>query len=152
MKTLHLVRDRWTHTETEGVLTFGDATFYTIERPWIATDPGGKPFESCIPAGRYMLRPHVHHGDDVVALVNEGHAVYYMNEDRPNEVGRYKVLLHTGNWSADVVGCIAPGKLRSASGKGPMVTSSRDTMKKVMEYIDGDAAVLNISWQAEEPA
>ena len=89
---------------------------------------------------------------DVVALVNEGHAVYYMNEDRVGEVGRYKVLLHTGNWSTDVVGCIAPGRLRSASGKGPMVTSSRATMKKVMEYIDGDAAVLNISWQAEEPA
>jgi len=151
MKTLNLLRDLWTHTETEGVLTFGDATLYTIERPWIATDPGGKPFQSCIPAGRFILRPHVHHGTDVVALVNPGHAVYYMNADRPNEVGRYKVLIHAGNWVDDVVGCIAPGSSRADSPQGPMVTSSKNSMKKIMEYIGAESAVLNISWKSGEP-
>ena len=152
MKQLNLIRDRWTNTETEGVLTFGDATLYTIERPWIATDPGGKPFQSCIPAGTYNLRPHIHHDKEVVALVNAGHGVYYMNADRPNEVGRYKVLIHAGNWVDDVVGCIAPGKTRTMSDRGPMVTSSSDSMKRIMEYLDGDQAVIHISWKNEEPS
>ena len=153
MQELELIRDRWTHTETEGVLTFENVTLYTIERPWIATAPGGKPFKSCIPAGRYALRPHKRgNGDDVVALVNAGHAVYYMNADRPHEVGRYKILLHSANWSFQVVGCIAPGKSRAQSDKGPMVTSSRASMKQIMEYIDGDEAVINITWKDGEPA
>ncbi len=152
MKTLDLIRDRWTHTETEGVLTFGDATLYTIERPWIATAPGGEPFKSCIPAGRYALRPHKRgNGDDVVALVNAGHAVYYLNADRPSEVGRYKILIHSANWVHQVVGCIAPGVSRTASDKGRMVTSSRASMKKSMEYIGDESAVLNISWKNGEP-
>ena len=151
MKHLTLTRDMHTVTETEGVLTFGDATLYTIERPWIATDPGGKPFASCVPAGRYRLRPHVHHGNDVVALVNDGHAVYYMNADRPNEVGRYKVLIHAGNWVDDVVGCIAPGRKRVNSDRGPMVTSSRAAMKTIMEYIGGENAALTINWKDGEP-
>ena len=152
MKELDLIRDLWTHTETQGVLTFGDVTLYTIERPWVATSPGGEPFKSCIPAGRYILRPHKRgNGDDVVALVNAGHAVYYLNADRPSEVGRYKILIHSANWVHQVVGCIAPGSSRANSDNGPMVTSSRASMKKIMEYIDGDSAVLNISWKGVEP-
>ena len=152
MKELNLIRDRYTHTETEGVLTFENVTLYTIERPWIATAPGGEPFKSCIPAGRYLLRPyHRGNGDDVMALVNAGHGVYYMNADRPNEVGRYKILIHSANWVHQVVGCIAPGASRTDSAKGRMVTSSRASMKKIMEYIGDESAVLNISWKNGEP-
>ena len=152
MKELNLIRDRWTHTETEGVLTVGNATLYTIERPWIATDPGGKPNKSCVPAGRYFLRPHTRSsGAEVVALVNPGHAVYYMAADRPSGIGRFKVLIHSGNWVEDVIGCIAPGSGRSGSDKGPMVTSSRSAVASIMSYIGDESAVLNISWKDGEP-
>ena len=153
MKTLNLIRDDWSHTETMGVLTFGDKTLQTIELPWISTAPGGEPRKSCIPAGRYELKSHARpNGEVVVALVSPGHAVYYLDEDRPNNVGRFLILIHVGNWTKDIVGCIAPGKNRAQSDKGPMVTSSRDSMKKIMEYIDGDEAVINITWKHEEPA
>ena len=152
MKELNLIRDRWTHTETEGVLTFGDATLYTIEQEWRPTDPGGQPNNSCIPAGRYNLRPHTRpNGDEVIALVNPGHAVYYKASDRPNGIGRFMILGHSGNWSSDVIGCFAPGTGRSNSDKGPMVTSSKAAMKKIMEYINGDEAVINITWKEGEP-
>lgn len=153
MKELHLIRDNWSHTEVLGTLSFGDERLHTIERPWIATDPGGKPYESCIPAGRYQLRFHEHHGNKVVALTNPGHAVFYRDEDRDGGVGRFMVLIHVGNWVDDVVGCIAPGKARATSGDGrPMVTSSKDSMKKIMEYIGYDDAEILIDWTTGEPA
>ncbi len=152
MKFLTLIRDDWSDTETMGVLTFGGKTLQTIERPWIPTDPGGKSRESCIPAGRYTLRPHTRpSGDEVVALVNPGHAVYYLDEDRPSSVGRFLILIHSGNWAKNVVGCIAPGKTRTESAQGPMVTNSRDSMKQIMEYINGDEAVIDITWKHGEP-
>ncbi len=151
MKFLTQIRDDWSDTETMGVLTFGGKTLQTIERPWISTDPGGKSRESCIPAGRFLLRPHARrNGDVVVALVNPGHAVYYLDEDRPN-VGRFLILIHSANWVHQIMGCIAPGKTRTQSDQGMMVTSSRSAMRQIMEYIDGDEAVIDITWKHGEP-
>ena len=125
---------------------------FRSERPWIETAPGGEPEKSCVPAGRYILRPHHRgNGDDVVALVNPGHGVYYMNADRPNAVGRFKILIHSANWVHEVIGCIAPGVGRLNSDKGRMVTASRASVKKIMEYIGDESAVLNISWKDGEP-
>jgi len=153
MKELNLIRDTWSHTETMGVLTFGDMELQTIEPPWIATDPGGKSRESCVPAGRYLLRPHKRpSGDESVALVNPGHAVYYLASDRTNDVGRFLILIHPGNWVSDVVGCIAPGKTRANSEKGRMVTSSKSSMRAIMDHIGGDEAIIHISWRNDEPA
>jgi len=152
MKELNLTRDKWSHMEVMGVLTFGDETLQTIERPWVPTEPGGKPYQSCIPAGRYNLRFHDHHGKKVVALVNPGHAVFYRDEDRDGGVGRFMILIHVGNWVDDVVGCIAPGNARATSGDGrPMVTSSKDSMKMIMEYIGDDDAQIIIDWINGEP-
>ena len=118
-----------------GTLTFGDTTLSTIERPWLPTSPGGKPFESCIPPGDYELVQHRRaSGDRVLALINPGFAVFYQNEDRPREVGRYLILIHAANFSDQVVGCLAPGTGRTVTERGPMVTSSRDAMKLIMEW------------------
>lgn len=153
MKTLTLIRDDWSDKETMGLLTFGGKTLHTIERPWQSTYPGGEPFKSCIPAGRYLLRPHARsNGGIVVALINPGHGVYYSKHDRINDVGRYKILIHSANWVHQIVGCIAPGKTRTESDQGMMVTSSRDSMEQIMGYIDGDEAIINISWRHGEPA
>lgn len=152
MKELTLIRELHSDTETQGVLEFGDTKLFTIERPWIPSDPGGKSRESCVPAGRYILRPHRRpDGLESVALVNPGHAVYYLSEDRLSDVGRFLILIHSGNWVENVVGCIAPGLTRTTSDRGPMVTSSRSSMEKVMSYINGDEAVIHISWKDGEP-
>ena len=150
MKHFKLERKPSTSNETEGFLTFNNKTLMTIERPWIPDDenPGGMPFESCVPAGIYRLIYHTRpSGDEVLALINETLGVYYLEEDIPEgEHGRYLILIHVGNWAHDVVGCIAPGRGRSSSPQGRMVTHSRKAMEEIMEYVAGDDAELEIKW------
>ena len=127
---LTLTRFAYTPTETQGLL---DDTWWTIERPWIPGDhPGGLSFESCIPDGRYKLIKHTRpNGDKVVALVNPSLGVWYRKEDRPEEWGRYLVLIHSGNFVNHVVGCIAPGLSRSIYDNRIMVGSSRAAMRQI---------------------
>jgi len=136
-------------TETEGFLSFSGHVLATIEQEWRRDParPGGVSFNSCVPVGTYQLRPHTRpDGKNVVALINENLGVYYLEEDLPPEGGRYLILMHIANWSHNVVGCIGPGMGKADSDSGPMVTSSTAAMKLVMDYIDGDDAVLEIRW------
>lgn len=145
MKLLTLTREASSNTETLGVLSFGLQSMYTIERPWIPTHPGGKPGESCVPAGQYELIPHTRpNGDKVLALINPGLGVYYLAGDRFHGVGRYLILIHAGNWAHDVIGCIAPGLSRATSNEGPMVTKSRDAMEQLMDFVDREYAEILI--------
>jgi len=148
MKHLLLERKPTTHFETEGFLSFDRTVLATIEKPWIDGDtPGGKPFESCIPAGKYNLILHTRpDGKKVVALINEDLGVYYIEEDVPEKGGRYLILIHIANWSHDVVGCVGPGTGKTQSAKGPMVTNSKAAMSQIMDYINGDSAELEIRW------
>jgi len=141
MKTLRLEREAPTAVETMGRLYVGSHVLHAVEQEWRPTAPGGEPFNSCIPAGRYKLILHKRpNGDEVVALENPGLGVYYEEFDRPNGIGRYLILIHAGNTHHDVVGCIAPGKGRH----GQMVTHSRDAMKSIMSYIGDEEAELII--------
>lgn len=141
MKNLLLQREPSTDSETMGRLTFNNTTLHTVEQEWRPTAPGGEPFNSCVPAGRYTLIHHLRpSGKKSLALVNPGLGVYYEDLDRPNKVGRYLILIHPGNTHKDVVGCIAPGLGRVDS----MVTSSRKAMKKIMDYVGDDDAELLI--------
>ncbi len=146
MKHLVLNRESPTATEIRGRLSFDGQTLYTIERPWIPTAPGGKSFESCIPAGDYALQQFTRpNNDTVLALTNPGLAVYLHDGHRPSSVGRYLILIHAANWADQVNGCIAPGKGRGLNTRGPMVTQSRDAMDILMGYIDGaDDAQISI--------
>ena len=148
MKHLLVERLPTTPTHTEGFLSWAGSVVCTIERPWIDDGtPGGKPYESCVPAGVYKLRPHTRQdGKKVVALINADLGVYYLEEDMPQEGGRFLILLHIANWVKDVVGCIGPGLWKTDSTQGRMVKSSIPAMRKVMDYIDGDEAELEIRW------
>jgi hypothetical protein len=149
MKRLLIERKPSGEAETQGFLTFPKHTFCTIEQEWRPDPdrPGGESNNSCVPAGIYHLRPHTRpDGKRVVALVNEDLGVYYLEEDLPPEGGRFLILMHIANWSHDVVGCIGPGTGKAQSDKGPMVTSSAAAMRKVMEYIGDDDAILEIRW------
>lgn len=148
MKHLLIERLPTTPTHTEGFLSWKGGLGATIERPWIDDGtPGGKPRESCVPAGVYKLRPHTRpDGKKVVALVNPDLGVYYLEDDLPAEGGRFLILIHIANWVKDIVGCIGPGIWKTDSTQGRMVKSSKAAMKKVMDYIDGDEAELEIRW------
>ena len=130
---LTLTRYAYTPTETQGVLQAGNEFFQTIERPWIkGPHIGGASFESCIPDGRYKLVKHTRpNGDKVVALVNPRLGVWYQKEDRPDVWGRYLVLIHSGNYVSDIVGCIAPGLTRTIYNNRFMVGASRAAMNRI---------------------
>lgn len=149
MKRLLLERKRSGAKETEGFLSFPGTVLATIEQEW-RVDPrrrGGESNNSCVPNGTYQLRPHTRpDGKNVVALVNEDLGVYYLEEDLPEKGGRFLILMHIANWSHDVIGCIGPGLGKADSDQGPMVTSSSAAMQKIMDYIDGDDAILEIRW------
>lgn len=86
---------------------------------------------SSIPAGTYRLIPHPRpNGDDVLALVNPGLGVYYLDSDRPRKVGRFMILIHPANHVGELAGCIAPGMRH----EGDEVRDSRDAMGEIMKY------------------
>lgn len=131
---LVLERYCYSETETEGHLWLNDSEYvYTLERPWIDDVPGGMPFESCVPDGEYSLRHHVRpNGDRVFALWNPDLHVYYTKQERGDNEGRYLILLHSANWIEQIVGCIAPGLVRTIYENKRMVRSSRQAMAKIM--------------------
>lgn len=134
-RTLRLIRTSYGETETEGKLWLNENEYlFTIERPWKPGLPGGLPFESCVPDGTYELIPHRRpNGDLVFALRNPDLGVYYTDQERGKRSGRYLILIHAGNKVADVVGCIAPGMVRTIADNTRMVRSSREAMKLIME-------------------
>ncbi len=134
MTQLILERFNYSETETEGRLWLNANEFvYTLERPWIDGVPGGMPFESCVPDGEYMLIQHQRpNGDRVFALRNPDLSVFYTKQERGNEPGRYLILLHSANYISQIVGCIAPGMLRTIYENQRMVRSSREAMRKIM--------------------
>lgn len=149
MKHILLERQPSGVAEVQGFMSWPGTLLATIEQEWREDldRPGGESNNSCVPAGKYQLIPHTRpNGQKVVALVNEDLGVYYLKEDRPVEGGRFLCLAHIANWSFNVKGCIGPGIGKANSNKGPMVTSSRAAMKKLMDYIDGDDAELEIRW------
>jgi hypothetical protein len=143
---MHLVLTRFAYTpeNTQGSLRIEGTgiELYTIERPWIEHDQaGGRPFESCIPDGTYDLVPYRRrNGDKVFALVNADLGVYFTEAARIPDAngikhGRYKCLVHPGNYVDDVVGCIAPGTSRSIHSNRMMVGSSRAAMQQIMNLV-----------------
>ncbi len=135
MSDLLLERYCYSEIETEGRLYLPeqDDYLYTLERPWIEGSPGGLPFESCVPDGAYELIPHTRpNGDKVYALRNPDLHVYYTREERGDQSGRYLILLHAANWIEEIVGCIAPGLVRTIAQNKRMVRSSREAMRLIM--------------------
>ena len=145
MRKLVLERYHYGDEITEGRLRLGDRTLRTLERPWKSGAPGGLPFESCVPDGTYSLRSHTRkNGDKVLALVNESLGVYYKKKDRENGIGRYKILIHSANWVEQVVGCVAPGLIRTINNNKIMVGSSRLAVAEIMKYIGDEKAEIEI--------
>ncbi len=58
--------------------------------------------------------------------------MYFTKQDRGTREGRYKILMHSANWVGQVVGCIAPGLVRTIADNRLMVRSSRRAVAKIM--------------------
>ena len=133
---LVLERFCYSETETEGRLYLPELHndyLCTLERPWIAGPHGGMPFESCVPDGKYQLVAHRRQNDDqVYALRNPALGVFYTKQERGDLEGRYLILLHSATWVEQVVGCIAPGLVRTIAENKRMVRASRDAMRQIM--------------------
>ena len=145
-KTARLRRDPPEENGTPGRLEAGDLVLYTIERPWIPTAPGGEPFKSCVPAGRYHLSPFTRaNGDEVIALLNPGLGVFIQDDHRPNGCGRYAILFHSANFAKELAGCIAPGITQARDYLNqPYVGHSKKAMQQLMAWYAGGPAELVI--------
>lgn len=103
--------------DTEGVLILPSHELFTMENPWTPDSAfmGGKPFVSCIPDGEYELIPWRRPRGDEVYLLNNPDLGVYKTEDEMRAAGggRFLCLLHTANFSSDVLGCVAPGMRRT---------------------------------------
>lgn len=147
---LLLERFAYTPTETQGRLTcpaVPDILFWTIERPWINNPlgPGGMPFQSCVPDGKYTLVSYQRSdGSYCHALKNPQLGVYVYP---PDGVGRYAVLIHAGNTVDDVVGCIAPGSTRTIHENQVFVGNSRKSLEhlhRLADPLDSNIHTLDI--------
>ena len=106
---------------TVGVLTVGDFRCFTLELP----DKDNQPNVSCIPPGAYeYFKRNSPSNGPVLEL--------------KNVVGRSFVQVHKGNYTRNVKGCILIGKtIADIDSDGiPDVTSSGDTLGKLLDYVD----------------
>ena len=142
---LTLVRDYQGTDCTQGKLSLLDATWHTMERPWvpIIKAPCGRKGVSCVPPGLYRLVRHNSEGHPRVwALVNADLWVYHWDEDVPAErrgIARTVVLIHVANFASELRGCIAPGTGRAiVEGGRRMVTHSADALADLKARLSWD--------------
>lgn len=94
--TFRIVRSKLSPDDpTEGSLTFGDQTIFTLEQPW----RDNKHDVSCIPNGTYPC---------VLAWSNRFKKLMPRLVNVPNREG---ILIHPGNFAGDTHGCILVGSL-----------------------------------------
>lgn len=135
-----LERFSYTETETMGRLIAGDWRCWTIERAWQPSKtPGGLPFHSCVPDGRYdLVRYRSPKRGPVLCLINPALGVFMQEYDRHEDrsgsrVGRYMIQIHPANMAHELAGCIAPGRTQIQTADGPAVRYSRDTFDEMMK-------------------
>jgi hypothetical protein len=138
---LTLVRHAYLRDCTLGRLYAGDLTLCTLEEPWIPDPdgPGGQrkepgKRESCVPDGEYRLIPHRRPtGAEVWALVNPALGVYYRGTDIPagQRWGRSFILIHTGNTTDDIEGCILVGLRHGRLDGKDAVLESRAALERL---------------------
>ncbi len=132
---------------TLGYLQVGNVKLATIEEAWLADPdgPGGQRregaiVESCVPDGTYQLLPHSSDKfPNVWRLYNPRLGVYNWPADIPagQKWGRSAILIHSGNSTSDIMGCIAIGRSHSWDAGKPMVLESRAAMTTLRATLGG---------------
>lgn len=123
---LKLVRHAYLPDATLGRLYVEELALATLEEPWVRNPfgPGGQKktqtlHESCVPDGLYDLVPHSgQRFQSVWALVSPEHGIFHWPGEIPMGArwGRSAILIHAGNDTGDIEGCIAVGLAHSGNG------------------------------------
>ncbi len=139
---------------TPGKLTAGSLQLCTLEEAWRPDPdgPGGQKrdgalIESCIPDGEYTVVPHESAKfPDTYALVAEHLGVYRWPADIPagQPWGRSAILIHAGNTTDDIMGCIAVGGAHGKLGQKPAVLFSRAALNDLRDALGHETHVLTI--------
>ena len=112
-----------------GSLATGDFDCYTLELPW----NDNKPNVSCIPEGTYEA--FVDHN------VTIGGKYVIRLRDVPDRTG---ILIHVGNYTSDIAGCILVGNSQVTNSVKKMVTSSKNTMENLLTEVGVEDLMVEI--------
>jgi hypothetical protein len=151
---LTLPRFSYGRDATLGTLYVATLRLATLEEPWAADPegPGGQRREgglreSCVPDGTYELRPHTSakYPDGVWALVNPVLGVYAPGT-RPagQKWGRDAILIHSGNTTDNIEGCILVGHRHGELDGMPAVLDSRNALTALRAALGTGSHTLQI--------
>lgn len=105
---------------TVGMINFNQFRCFTLELPWHNNHSN----VSCIPVGLYEC--------EKAKSPSKGNCISIKNV-----VDRSNILIHVGNYTSDILGCVLVGdSLRDINGDGiPDVTNSKITFDKLMSAL-----------------
>lgn len=137
---LHLTLNRIDETENEtigelrveGKPELESTVFHTIERPWL----DNKPRVSCIPKGTYQFAPHGWEDGSTDHMTRVWELL-----DVPDRTG---ILMHVGNTSKDVIGCIAIGLTTGVVDGHPACLQSKQAIDLLREQIGQESGTITI--------
>lgn len=147
-----LMRFAYLPNVTLGRLMVGSLTLATLEEPWIANPfgPGGQRRdgihrESCVPDGNYDLVPHnTPKHPNVWALQNTALGVWHNSPPPGMTYGRSAILIHSGNTTGDIEGCILVGLRHGRIEGTDAVLESRMALSQLQARLGTSAHSLNI--------
>lgn len=135
MRTIYLDRYEITEHSTRSRLVGAlPDDLYGIEKPWRENQA----FESCIPEGVYTLFPHHSPRFKTCFIIVGGTVTMEEHED----AARFACLFHAANWARQVQGCVGIGLAATDSAEGPMVTSSRAAMSKLIAELTAPVQLI----------
>jgi len=130
MKLTKLLIERYSHGEKQtignliGLSESGHALFTcdTLELPWL----NNQKQISCIPTGKY--------------LVKKRYSKKFKNHLHITNVeNRSYILIHSGNYYTDILGCVLVGRLGFVNSDDIIdVSSSKKTLKKLLNFVESD--------------
>jgi len=130
MKLTKLLIERYSHGEKQtignliGLSESGYALFTcdTLELPWL----NNQKQISCIPTGKY--------------LVKKRYSKKFKNHLHITNVeNRSYILIHSGNYYTDILGCVLVGRLGFVNSDDIIdVSSSKKTLKKLLNFVESD--------------
>jgi hypothetical protein len=138
--TVTLQRTSDNGKRTRGILTVGSQTFYTLEEPWKDNRKG----ISCIPHGTYRVVPHGWEVDSKVKFKRSYRLL--------NTAPRVAILIHTGNTTDDIEGCILVGMAEGTLAKRDAVLRSVEAMNILRRLIGNNEFIIIIRGVDTPPA
>ena len=131
MRTMYIERYDNDDFGCYGSLAISDFGCYTLELPSLDNTPN----ISCIPAGKYDA--------SIDKNVTIGGQYVIRLQAVPNRTG---ILIHVGNYTTDIAGCILVGNSQYTNSVKKMVTNSRHTMEQLLAEVElNDEFVIDIS-------